>query len=326
MSELSEFDRIAQILRPLTGDNPAALNLADDAALIQPKEGHELVTTTDTMVQNIHFLTGEPPDRLASKLLRVNVSDLAAMGAEPFAYMLTTALPRDFGDAWLVDFAKGLAADQKSYGMDLIGGDSVSTTGLLTVSVTAFGYVESGRALRRNGARPGDGLYVTGTVGDAVLGLDLLRRRQIDGLRDEDVDFLTGRYHLPTPRLEIGRRLVGVAGAVMDLSDGLAGDLDHICSASGVGATVVAERVPYSPAARRRMDLRPDLAGMALAGGDDYELLFTVSTQHESALASVRAEFGVPITRIGAIVAGSAARFIDELGREITGLAGWRHF
>ena len=326
MSQLGEFDRIARILRPLTVGDPGALGLMDDAALIEAEEGQQIVATTDTMVDTVHFLAGTAPELLAAKLLRVNLSDLAAMGARPFAYLLTTALPRNLDDDWLFAFSRGLAADQEKFSVHLIGGDSVPTSGQLSVGITAFGRVASGQALQRNGARPGDGVYVTGSLGDAVLGLHLLRQNRSHGLASTDADYLIGRHHQPTPRLEIGQRLIGVARAVMDVSDGIAGDLDHICAASGVAATVVASRIPLSPPARRLLDLNPELKHAALAGGDDYELLFTVPSQNEAALAGIRADSGVPITRIGAVVAGEAVRIVDDAGLEIPDLVGWRHF
>ena len=326
MTALGEFERIEQILRPLASGDPGSLNLADDAALIDAEPGQQIVVTTDTMVDTVHFLAGTPPDSLAAKLLRVNLSDLAAMGARPFAYLLTTALPRNLGDDWLAAFARGLADDQERHSVHLIGGDSVSTSGQLSVGITAFGRVPSGQALRRDGARSGHGIYVTGTPGDAALGLQLLRQKRTHGLSVDDAEYLTGRYQRPTPRLEVGQRLVGIASAAIDISDGLAGDLGHICSASGVAATVVASRMPRSKPADKLLELNPELTHAALAGGDDYELLVTVASQNEAGLAAIRAECGVPITRIGAIIAGDAPRILDDAGREIQDLAGWRHF
>lgn len=326
MSTLGEFDRIHRLLRPLTGGDTSALSLADDAALIDAKPGHQIVATTDTMVETIHFLAGEPPARLAAKLLRVNLSDLAAMGADPFSYLLTTLLPRDLDDVWLADFARGLADDQNRYGVRLIGGDSVSTPGPLSVGITAFGSTERGRSLLRSGAQPGDGLYVTGTPGDAVLGLHLLQHAPIAGVSEADRKYLTGRYHLPEPRVSVGQRLVGIASAALDLSDGLAGDLQHICTASGVSASVDVDLLPWSPAARRLLDLRPDLTSLAIAGGDDYELLFTAPRDREAELARIGTDRSVPITRIGDVGKGASARFLDGAGRALSDLTGWRHF
>jgi len=226
----------------------------------------------------------------------------------------------------LIGFAKGLAADQKKFSVHLIGGDSVATSGSLSVGITAFGRVESGKALKRRGAKAGDGVYVTGSPGDAVLGLHILKHNRALGLSADDADYLVSRYHQPTPRLDVAKGLVGVASAAMDISDGLAGDLVHLCAASGVAATIVASRMPFSPEARRMLDLNPELSNLALSGGDDFELLFTVSSRNEAALASIRAQTGIPITRIGAILAGDAVRIVNDAGQEITGLAGWRHF
>lgn len=320
-----EFDRIARLFRPLAAALPGARALLDDAGVLAVPPGREIVVTTDAMVEGVHYLPGEPPERLARKLLRVNVSDLAAMGAVPLAYTLTTALPKTLDDTWLDRFAEGLAADQALWGCALLGGDSISIPGPVLVSLTVFGHVAPGTAVPRSGAKPGDRLWVSGTVGDGALGL-IAARDGIAGLADADREALAGRYHLPTPRPALGQALVGIAGAMLDLSDGLFGDLGHICRASGVGATVEQAALPLSSAARAALALRPDLADTALAGGDDYELLFAADPAHDAAIADLSRRLAVPITAIGRIVAGEGIVLLAPNGTPRPAPAGWTHF
>ena len=221
-----EFSRIARHFRPLAG--PGSLDLTDDAAVFAPPAGRELVMTADAMVESVHFLPGTEPSLIARKLLRVNLSDLASMGAVPFGYLITISVPRALGEDWFTGFAAGLALDQKAFKINLLGGDTTETPGPLTLSLTAIGHVAPGAAILRSGAQPGDDLWVTGTIGDGVLGLYAARGE----LSDPD-GYLKGRYDLPTPRL--GLPIGGWARAAMDVSDGLFQDLGHICRASGVG-------------------------------------------------------------------------------------------
>lgn len=323
--QLGEFERIARYFRPLAGGNEGALDLRDDAAVLQPPPGRDLVVTTDAMVEGVHYLPGEPPDRLARRLLRVNLSDLAAMGAEPFGYVLTTALPASVDEDWLAGFAAGLAADQAAFGIALVGGDSVSTPGPVMLSVTAFGSVLPGRVLRRNGAGPGDRVFVSGHLGDGHLGL-LAARGELPVLGESDRAALAERYHLPEPRLALGLALVDLATAAIDLSDGLPGDLGHVCAASGVGARVDTTQVPLSPAGRRAVAANPGLWPAALSGGDDYELLFTVPEEAVPAVRRLSQMQELPLTAIGRIEAGDAVRFVDEAGAAVERLSGWCHF
>ena len=306
-----EFDRIARHFRPLAG--PGSLGLTDDAAVFAPPPGREMVVTADAMVEGVHFLPGTAASLIARKLMRVNLSDLAAMGATPFGYLVTLSVPRSFGDDWFAGFAAGLAADQAAFGIALLGGDTTQTPGALTVSLTAIGHVAPGAALRRSGAQVGDAVWVTGTIGDGVLGLAAARGE----LPDPD-GYLKGRYDLPTPRL--GLDLGGWAGACMDVSDGLFQDLGHICRASGVAAVVVAALIPLSPQARVLAEANAAWREAALVGGDDYELLL-------AAPADVAPPAGVYATRIGQFVAGAGVRVVDAAGRDL-GLhqRGWSHF
>jgi thiamine-monophosphate kinase len=321
---LDEFERIARFFAPLAG--PGALGLLDDAALIDAPPGRQLVVTTDAIVAGVHFLADDPPDLVARKLLRVNLSDLAAMGASPLYYLLTTALPPSCGEDWLAGFAAGLATDQNEFGISLLGGDSVATPGPATLSLTAIGSVAPGRAVRRNGALPGDTIYVTGTIGDAAIGLAALTGG-LDIADAAERDFLADRYRLPRPRLAIGAALAGLAHAMQDVSDGLVADLGHICAASGVAGVIEAAAAPLSPAARQALDRDPGLLSRILAGGDDYELLFTSSGDNAAAIAALARPSGPPITPIGRIVAGSGVRVLDRAGKDIAlAVPGFRHF
>ncbi len=320
---LDEFGRIARFLAPLAADWPGALGLTDDAALVELAAGQTLVVTADALVAGVHYPADEAAEVVAARLVRVNLSDLAAMGARPIAYLITMALPAETGDDWLERFAGGLEREQARYGISLIGGDSVATPGPICLSLTALGTVPEGQALRRDGARAGDAVFLSGTVGDPALGLVALR----DGLRGIDAAHrseLIDRYRSPRPRVELGQRLVGLAHAAQDVSDGLVADLGHICAASGVGAVIEAERLPLSPAARAAvaaLGLDP-----VLGGGDDYELLFTVAPGVRRRVAELARGLDLALTEIGRIQAGAGVTVVDRDGREIAvPRPGYRH-
>ncbi len=323
---LGEFERIGRFLRPLADGTPGALGLGDDGAALDPPPGQRLVITTDAMVESVHYLPGERPDRLARKLLRVNLSDLAAMGARPWAYTLTTALNEGADEAWLAAFAEGLSDDQAAFEIALIGGDSVSTSGPVVLSVCAMGAVAPDRLLRRNGARPGDTIWVSGWLGDAALGLRL-EKGEVAHPPQEATDhaYLCERFHLPSPRLALGAALGGLATAAMDVSDGLIGDLGHICRQSSVGAEIDLGAIPLSPAARTLIAGNPALQRIAWAGGDDYELLFTAAPEHAGRVAGAAGDAGVPATPIGRVTAGEGISAVGGSG-EMQALAGWSHF
>jgi thiamine-monophosphate kinase len=320
-----EFERIATFFAPLAAGFPGALGLLDDAAVLRPAEGCQFVVTTDTIVAGVHYIGDEPADLVAQKLLRVNLSDVAAMGAHPVAYTLNIALPPEIEDDWLERFTAGLASDQRRYGIALAGGDSVSTPGPVTLTVTAIGEVAAGAELRRSGARPGDVIYVTGTVGDGALGLKVVRGG-LAGLSEADKAALIERYRLPQPRVACGPRLVGLAHAAIDVSDGLIADLGHIADTSGVAAVVEAASVPLSKAAAAALALDPALRDAVLGGGDDYELLFTAPPEAAGRIAALAAEIGLPITAIGRIEAGNGVRVLNAAGAEIAlRVAGFTH-
>src|SRR5262245_38728598 len=263
---IGEFELIARYFAPLARSFPGAGGLLSDNAFLPADARRDLVVKTDTVVAGVHFLADEKPELVAAKGLRVCLSDLAAGGAEPFAYQLSLSLPRSWNERWIAGFARGLAADQRRYGIVLCGGDTVTTPGPLTVTITAFGRVARGRGLGRAGARAGDRLWVSGTIGDGALGLLAARRRL-------SAPALEKRYRLPEPRCDLGARLVGVASAVADVSDGLLADAGHIAGASRLGVRIERERVPLSAAARRALAAEPGLWANVLGGGDDYELV-----------------------------------------------------
>jgi thiamine-monophosphate kinase len=312
----AEFSLIARHFRPLAG--LGALDLADDAAVLTPPPGRQLVLTADAMVAGVHFLADDPSDLVGRKLLRVNLSDLAAKGAVPLGYLMTVSTPRDTPEAWFAGFAAGLAQDQATFGVTLLGGDTTSTPGPISLSLTIIGHVAPDTAVHRFGAQDGDEIWVTGTVGDGALGLAVAQGRLVD-----PTGFLLDRYRLPQPR--VGVALAGIASAGMDVSDGLVQDLGHICRASGLSAEVFAGKVPLSGAARAA---GPDWLVTCLTGGDDYELLLAVPPDRSDALRREAGRAGVPVTRVGHLHSGPPEVMVREANGEPLALAkeGWSHF
>ncbi len=327
----SEFDLIARYFAPLARAFPGAYGLLDDAAVIGPASGNELVVKTDTIVGSVDFPPDMAPDLIARKALRVNLSDLAAKGALPRAYLLDLVLPVSAEESWVAAFAAGLERDQAEYGVYLIGGDLSSTPGPVTIAVCALGEAPSGRIVRRGGARPDDTIFVTGTIGDAALGLAALQGA-LGKLDDASRRFLLDRYRLPQPRVTLGPGLIGVATAAIDISDGLVADLRHLCEVSRVDAIVEARSVPLSPAAREAIASDPQRLATALTGGDDYEVLFTAPPGAAERIRELARSAGTPITPIGCItrsLQGDATRVVvvDDAGRALSFAAeGWRHF
>jgi len=317
-----EFALIARHFRPLAGDG--ALDLADDAAVLDIPPGRQLVIAADAMVEGVHYLPEDPPETVGRKLMRVNLSDLAAMGAAPLGYLMTTVLPRSTPDSWIAGFARGLAEDQRGFGLTVLGGDTAATPGPTCLSLTILGTVAPGAALRRAGARPGDDVWVSGTIGDGALGLRVLRGE----LPADAEGHLARRYRLPEPRLALGQAIAGIARAGMDVSDGLVQDLGHLCRAAGCGAEVEAAAVPLSPAARALVARDPGLLPALLTGGDDYELLFAAAPEAAGAVHDAAARAGTPIRRIGRMVEGPP----EVTARDAAGVAldvargGWSHF
>jgi len=325
-----EFALIARYFAPLARGFPGAYGLLDDAAVIAPAPGCELVVKTDAIVGGIDFPPDEAADLVARKALRVNLSDLAAKGAIPRAYMLDLMLPHSIDEAWIAAFAAGLAQDQAEYGMHLVGGDMSATPGPATIAVMVFGETPVGKIIRRGGAHAGDAVFVTGTIGDAALGLAVLHgtMRNTD---EEHAAFLVDRYRLPRPRSNLGPQLIGIASASVDVSDGLVADLRHVCEVSKLGAMIDAWRVPLSDATRAAVTYNPKLVATVLTGGDDYEILFTAPPAAMQAIVEVARATNVPITRIGRMVTSSDdecnVSVIDVNGRPLAlSSEGWTHF
>lgn len=323
-----EFELIRRYLAPLAAGAPGALGLEDDAALLAAPEEGELVVTADALVAGVHFLPDDPAELVARKLLRVNLSDLAAMGARPLGYLITAAWPVPLDEAWLEAFVAGLAEDQKTFGLSLLGGDTTRTPGPLTLSLTALGAVGKGCALRRATARAGDEVYVSGSIGDGALGLMALRGEG-PPLNDAQRAYLIERYRLPRPRLALGRALAeeGLASAAIDVSDGLAADLGHVLETSGLAAVFEAAALPLSEEARAALDAEPALLAVLIGGGDDYELIFTAAPARAEAIAALSARLDLPLTRIGQLTEGRGLTVLDAAGAEIPLVTkGWTHF
>lgn len=332
MTRAGEFDLIAKYFEPLAAGMGGAFGLGDDGAAIRPEPGRDIVVTVDAVTENVHFLPDDPPELVARKMLRVNLSDLAAMGARPLGYLMTTALTDRIDEAWIADFTRGLAADQKEFGIGLLGGDTTSTPGPLALTVTAFGEVPAGKVLRRNAACAGDLVMVSGTIGDGALGL-LALRDAFPALDAQDREALIGRYRLPQPRLALGAELLEreLSVAALDVSDGLVADLNHICEQSGLAATINAARVPLSDPVRHAVAQDGKLLEQALTGGDDYELLFTVAPDRREAVEALGRELGIPVTGIGSMqpaggTAGQGVTVLDVTGHPMQlDRAGWQH-
>ena len=319
---LGEFDLIAKYFsRPTPG---AVLGVGDDCALLQPAAGMQWAVSSDMLVEGRHFLATVPPERLGHKALAVNLSDLAACGARPLAFTLALALPR-IDERFLAGLAQGLFALADQHGIELVGGDT--TAGPLNLCITVMGEVPPGQALRRDGARAGDALWVShrqgGGLGDARLALEVFRGRL--SLPEEDFEAVRRAMELPQPRVALGLALRGLASAAIDLSDGLVGDLGHVLQRSGVGAEIELERLPIGPVLARRP--RSQQLHCALAGGDDYELLFCAPAGADAAVLAAAAAAGVAVSRIGRMRAAPGLRLLDAQGAELSMvLQGFDHF
>ena len=308
---------IARYFKQLA-NHPGAFGLDDDAAAIKPPPGCDLVLTCDAVVAGVHFFPDDPPEAVARKALRVNLSDLAAKGAEPIGFLLVLALSDQVDDDWLARFARALGADAEHHSCPLFGGDTVRTPGPIVISISAFGGVPRGKMLRRSGAKPGERIVVTGTIGDAALGLALRNDPAAAAhwrIDQSAQDHLAERYLVPQPRNAIAAALRDYASAAMDVSDGLVGDVAKLCRASGVAAKIVVERVPRSPAARAVLAAEPRLIETILTGGDDYEVLASVPAGHVASLQQTAAAAGLAVTEIGEVTAGEGqAVFLDRAG------------
>lgn len=321
MGEFELIRRHFQRAPAPAGDTAVVLGIGDDCALLQPSPGHQLAISSDMLVEGRHFFADVDPEALGHKALAVNLSDLAAMGARPLGFTLALALPHADGD-WLACLARGLFALADAHACPLVGGDT--TRGPLNLCVTAFGEIAAGRAIRRGGARAGDGIWISGQPGRAALGLaDLLGKVRLHGsAHDECIAAL----EQPQPRVALGAALQGLATAMIDVSDGLLADLGHIARASGLGAVVDAAALPWAALHAACTDGAATRDAL-LAGGDDYELLFCAPPEADDALAALSARLALPLTRIGAMQSGDGVRLVDAAGAELpVGRRGYDHF
>lgn len=333
---LDEFEIIRRFFAPLTRSEPGALGLTDDAAVLSMTPGCSLVVSTDTIIEGAHFLPSDTPADIAAKGLAVAFSDIAAMGAAATFYTLSLSLPRAWEseqiERWLGIFAEELRVEQQAMGVALVGGDTVATPGPLALTFTVFGMIGAGRELRRSTARPGDLVYVSGTIGDSALGLSVLTGG-LDELDEVQREALSLRFRRPRPRLALGLHLSGVAHAAADVSDGLVADLGHICDASGVGATIAVSRIPLSEPARAALRANAARRAQILSGGDDYELVFTAPPEAADDIARIATEVDLALTEIGRINqrktpdGGSPVLVVDEDGRALDStIGGFSHF
>jgi thiamine-monophosphate kinase len=319
---MGEFELIARFFDRPVRRNP--LGVGDDCALLQPAPGMQLAVSTDLLVEGRHFLSTVDPRRLGHKALAVNLSDLAACGAQPLAFTLSLALPQ-VDAAWLGAFAQGLFALADAHGCELVGGDT--TRGPLAINITVFGEVPGGQALLRSGARAGDELWISGTLGDARLALEAFRGTV--SLPQEVFEAARQRLEQPEPRVALGCALRGIASAAIDISDGLAGDLAHVLRRSGVGASVALAQAPQLLAATRaglRLDPQ-QVEELVFAGGDDYELAFTAPAAQREAVLAAAKRTATPVTPIGRIEAAAGLRLLDAAGQPTQrAFGGFDHF
>ncbi|MGD9502606.1 MAG: thiamine-phosphate kinase [Methyloceanibacter sp.] len=327
---LGEFEIIARYFTPLATD-AAALALRDDAAVLRPPESQEIVISCDTIVAGVHFLEDDPAASIGHKALAVNLSDLAAKGARPYVYLLALSLPGEPSPSWLEAFAAGLGALQGEAGISLAGGDTTRSPGPLSITITALGLVPQGHAVLRRGAKRGDRLYVTGTIGDAYLGLRVLKEPALASAWDfnrEDLDHVVERYRRPRPHSEFALTLRNFAQGAIDVSDGLVGDIGKLASVSHVGVVIEAGLVPFSQAAKKALAREPGLLSALLDAGDDYEIVAAVPGGSGPAFEAEAKGKGVPVTEIGRLEAPEAGLLV--LGPDGRALrldtAGYAHF
>ncbi|MEQ9111462.1 MAG: thiamine-phosphate kinase [Rhodospirillaceae bacterium] len=314
MSGLSEFALIDTLLKPLAGNAPGAFALTDDAAVLPAVSlGEVLVITKDALAAGVHFLSDDPPGDMARKALRTNLSDLAAMGAEPVGFFMALCLGQETSEGFVRDFVEGLTVDVEHFDVPLMGGDIIRHPGPFIVSITAVGKVRDGSVLRRNGAEAGHHLWVSGTIGDGALGL-LAARGELENLSTKEQSHIIARYRVPEPRLALGKALVGVASACIDVSDGLISDAAHLAHASGLACHILQSAVPLSSAARADLQTNSQHIETILTGGDDYELLFAAPSDAEDTILAMTKQAGVNVCRIGEFTTGTGVHVVDDDG------------
>lgn len=316
---MNEHARIARYFAPLTANEAGSFGLTDDAAVLTVPPGQHLVVTTDSVIEQLHVMGGATPAQFAQKLMRRNLSDLAAMGANPWRYSLNLHTPPGLEDDWFAQFCATLAQEQATFGLTLIGGDSTSADGPIHTTMTCVGLID-GPVMRRHGAQVGDGIYVSGTLGGAAFALHQLQQNLPISAE------LANRYHCPEPRLALGAALRGIATSGLDGSDGLLADITQLVTANAVGATVYRDALPLQETLRAVIATDETAWHFALSGGDDYELIFTAPPSAHAALQTLARTLDLPITRIGEITAGSALCLLDSDRNKLPILTrGWEH-
>ncbi len=316
---------IERFFKPLA-QHPGALALSDDAACLTPPAGHDLVLTADMTVAGVHFFPDDPPETIGKKALRVNLSDLAAKGAEPIGALLAISFPGAVEERWIEAFSRGLGEDCVAFGCPLLGGDTTKTPGPLSISITAIGKVPSGKMVKRAGAKPGDVVVVSGTIGDAALGL-LASKGDAKLASLPEAGDLVARYRVPQPRMSLASLLRKYANAAMDISDGLVGDLGKLGAVSGVAAMIDTVKLPLSVPVSDAIALAPDYLTDVLTGGDDYEVLAAIPQTAYAAFAESAGKAGVPVSGIGLFEAGEGVAVLDASGKELSfPRASYSHF
>ena len=316
---MAERVRIARYFAPLSANEVGSFDLTDDAAALTPPVGKQLVITTDSVIETIHVLGGATPEQFAQKLMRRNLSDLAAMGATPWRYTLNLNTPTALDDAWFAEFSAALAREQSEFGLVLIGGDSTSGATHIHTTMTCIGLVDAA-PLRRNGARVGDDIYISGSIGGAAYALHLLQQKYAV------TTTLAARYHCPEPRLALGAALRGIATSCIDISDGLLADMGQLAVASKIGATLHRHALPLDEELAIATTKDETAWRFALSGGDDYELLFTAPQHQRSTIESLATQLELPLTMVGEMIATQGVTLRDERGAPLAiGHGGWEH-
>lgn len=322
---MDEFSFIERYLSPLTFGKSEALSLQDDAAIIPCRPGYDTIITKDAIAEGTHFFKDDSPYDIARKLVRVNISDLAAKGATPYCCFLALILPNNSNEKWLQEFTSGLKNDLEEFGCFLAGGDTTAHNGGLVLTLTALGHVPTGKTILRKGAVSGDIIFTTGTIGDSYLGLEILKGNY-KILSRQAKEYSQKRYFIPEPRINIGKELLNIATSAADISDGLLADLENICKASNVGAEITLSKIPFSSAALEAINIDNNFLIKAIAGGDDYELIFTAPAHMENKISEISQKTGIKITKIGKITAGYGVKTIGDNNQSIViNNKGYRH-
>ena len=319
----NEFEIISDFFSPLARDK-GSFGLSDDVAVLSKAKGYHFIVSTDMLISEVHFFSNDDPEDIASKCIRVNISDIVSKGAIPKYYFLSIALPKETDDKWIKSFTKSLKIEQKNFNISLMGGDTVSTTGPLTINIVCIGVIEKNKLIRRNGAMPGEDIYVTGEIGSAKIGLEILKKNIIANSDLEN--YFIKKYRLPCPRNKLGPKLINLASSSIDISDGLISDLNHICLASNVKAEVNYSLLPVSNCISQLNLTENQLKNIILNGGDDYEIIFTSNSLNSTKIFDLSKFLEVNITKIGMIVQGEGIEVFDKESKKIDLiLDGYKH-